>query len=231
MSFSLQDLARYFDSSARRRKDATANLYGALPASELARLYDEVVQEIAGILQPAAGTKVLDIGCGSGEILVRLGGRCGEIIGVDLAPAMAELVREKGYPALVYDGQRLPFEDERFDAVIVYQVFINLPDRGTAESLVREAARVTRSGGKILVGAVPHPQKSRLGTHASSWIFAAKSNARKAFLQSAGIPYYAYPYEFFGRLLDSLMLQRLCVLPCGVRRPGWETKYHVLFVK
>jgi SAM-dependent methyltransferase len=231
VSFDLNDLANHFDASALAKKDARANLYGVAGITDAMALYEKVVDELLRVLKPAPDAKILDIGCGTGEILERVALTCPDICGLDLAPAMAKIVSDKGYSAFAYDGGSLPFEDSRFDVVLIYQVFVNLPDAGVARRLLREAARVTRQGGEILVGAVPHPRLSGFPTHRLAWWKNTKMLLRRLVTGEQVIPYYSYDYAFFGDVLDALKLERLSFIPCRIPRIGWETKYHVILAK
>ena len=230
MAFDLKDLGSYFDSSAHATKDATANKYGVASSSDAVLLYEQVVGELLHVLDLSPTARVLDVGCGTGEVLERIASRCPDILGLDLSSGMTEIVKAKGHRALAYDGGVFPFEDSSFDVAIVYQVFINLPSADIAENLLREAVRVTRKGGTILIGAVPHPAWSRMPTHDRSWWVNTKIWLRRLAGRQT-IPYYAYDYSFFGRLFDSLKLERLAFARCSVPRKGWETKYHVILTR
>ena len=63
-----------------------------------------------------AGERILDLGCGTGELTLALQQRGCEVVGVDLSPEMVAAAREKGVDARVMDGHAMTFEDE-FDAV------------------------------------------------------------------------------------------------------------------
>ena len=63
-----------------------------------------------------SGERVLDLGCGSGELTVEIGSGGCDIVAVDSSPAMVEKAREKGLDARVMDGHALDFHEE-FDAV------------------------------------------------------------------------------------------------------------------
>ena len=63
-----------------------------------------------------AGERILDLGCGTGELTLVLQQRGCEVVGVDLSPEMVAKAREKGVDARVMDGHAMTFEDE-FDAV------------------------------------------------------------------------------------------------------------------
>jgi SAM-dependent methyltransferase len=84
------------------------------------------------------GASVLDIGCGDGSIARAVLDRRPDlaITGVDV------LVRRATHiPVIEYDGARLPFEDNSFDAACLVDVVHHADD---AERLLAEAARVSR---------------------------------------------------------------------------------------
>lgn len=98
--------------------------------------------------------RILDVGTGTGfvaRILAELGH---EVTAIDISKKMIEIAREialrKGQSVdfRVGDAENLEFEDCTFDAVVCRYVLWTLPD---PERAVREWARVTRSGGKVVI--------------------------------------------------------------------------------
>lgn len=231
LSFDLKDLADHFDSGASTSGDIRANRYGVDDVESANSLYTEVANEILDILKCKPGTRVLDVGCGTGDILMRLQARGLEVTGLDLSPGMVKIARSNGCRAEVYEGGTFPFANGSFDVVLIYQVLINLPELSIGERLLQEAARVSRDKGTILVGAVPHPVKSKFPTHRSRWWVDLKIALRKLLRGINSIPYYSYPYAFFEKQLDDHRLAALTLVPCGIRRQGWESKYHAILVK
>jgi len=111
----------------------------------------------------AHGARVLDIGCGDGALIARLG-TCRprwEFSGVEIAARAVELARARCPDAdiTIYDGAVLPFEAGRFDLAILSHVLEHVPDPVPA---LREAARVSR----LLV--VEVPLEANLSTHRES---------------------------------------------------------------
>jgi ubiquinone/menaquinone biosynthesis C-methylase UbiE len=99
------------------------------------------------------GTKLLDVGCGTGDVLRRLGARF-ECAGCDPAAEMLEHARTANPNAqlAVASAEALPYEDGRFDAALCIEVVRYLDDPRPA---LRELARVLRPGGLALVTFAP----------------------------------------------------------------------------
>jgi ubiquinone/menaquinone biosynthesis C-methylase UbiE len=113
-------------------------------------------------LDPEAGCRVLDVGCGSGRhtaAAYRLPGAV--VVGVDAAECELAAARKRlslhqclgehggGRWALcAADGLHLPFADGRFDLVICSEVLEHVPHHGRT---VAEISRVLRPGGDLVV--------------------------------------------------------------------------------
>ncbi|MFD6179515.1 class I SAM-dependent methyltransferase, partial [Isoptericola sp. NPDC060282] len=96
----------------------------------------------------APGARVLDVGCGSGELLARLAGGGARATGVDPAPAMVRLARERAPEAtvLVGEAEHLPLDDGAFDVVLAVNALQLADDLGEAAA---ELARVLAPGGRV----------------------------------------------------------------------------------
>eukprot|EP00656_Telonema_subtile_P054523 TRINITY_DN8179_c0_g1_i1.p1 TRINITY_DN8179_c0_g1~~TRINITY_DN8179_c0_g1_i1.p1 ORF type:complete len:290 (+),score=55.28 TRINITY_DN8179_c0_g1_i1:16-885(+) len=110
--------------------------------------------EMLRTLQPAAGERVLDIGCGPGFLLEDLNhqvGESGHVEGCDPSLVMCELA-EKRLPSHVIvkpaKAEELPYRDESFDVVVLSQVLLYVHDVPKA---LEEARRVLRPGGRLLI--------------------------------------------------------------------------------
>jgi phosphatidylethanolamine/phosphatidyl-N-methylethanolamine N-methyltransferase len=125
----------------------------------LAPLYDWVAgfrpqrRRSLDLLAPRPGERILVDGCGTGADLAFLPAGV-EVVATDLTPAMVERTRRRAralgrtVDARVMDAQALDFADGEFDAVVLHLILAVVPDPVAA---VREAARVLRPGGRVVV--------------------------------------------------------------------------------
>ena len=81
-----------------------------------ARFVSDLGEPVLQLMNPKAGEMVLDLGCGDGELTLKLMDAGCHVIAVDSSPAMVESSLAKGINARVMDGQHLEFEGA-FDAV------------------------------------------------------------------------------------------------------------------
>lgn len=93
------------------------------------------------------GERVLDVGCGEGATLFHLGAP-ESAIGIDASEDKIAFCRAHvlGPEFVVADAEELPFEDGRFDHVIVRDVFHHLVE---PSQLVNEIARVLEPTGRL----------------------------------------------------------------------------------
>lgn len=95
-------------------------------------------------IRRAAPHRVLEIGCGWGELAERIAGSGAEVTALDLSFRMAQLAHERGVRALVADGQALPFGADRFDLVVANAVMYHIPNLDLA---LTEVGRVLVADG------------------------------------------------------------------------------------
>jgi ArsR family transcriptional regulator len=138
-----------------RRDEAQRFFAGAAGAWD--RLRAEVYGPRVGLeallaLLPAEWT-IADLGCGTGALAAELAPRVRRVIAVDQSPAMLRAARRRlaaHENVEVHEArlEALPLPDARCDAAVAALVLAYLDDPAVA---LREAARVLRPGGRLVV--------------------------------------------------------------------------------
>jgi ubiquinone/menaquinone biosynthesis C-methylase UbiE len=109
-------------------------------------LVDALESDIAASY--ARDARVLEVGCGTGLILERVGQHARQAWGVDLSRGMLRHAHARGHPVLHASVTALPFADESVDVVCSFKVLAHVPD---IERALAEIARVTRPGGHMIL--------------------------------------------------------------------------------
>jgi ubiquinone/menaquinone biosynthesis C-methylase UbiE len=95
------------------------------------------------------GTRIADLGCGSGVFTDLLHRQGFEAVGLDLSPKLIGLARRK-YPGVEFlegDVEHLPFPDNSLDGVLLSGLVHHLPDPSRCAG---EVFRVLKSGGSFV---------------------------------------------------------------------------------
>jgi len=121
-----------------------------------AESFDWIRQALeAGGFLPLGDRRVLEVGCGYAEVLVRtleLGARRENIYGIDLLPDRIEECRRK-YPGINFacqNAEQLDYPDDFFSVVLLWTVFSSILDDSVALSVAREVRRVLAPGGAVV---------------------------------------------------------------------------------
>jgi len=127
--------------------------------SQAARDWAEVCEPLSqplheatlAALAPLSGLSLLDVGCGTGSVLVaaaRLGARAS---GLDAAASMVAIAKERlsGADLHVGDMEAMPFGNATFDVVTAFNAiqFAAVP-----QAAIDQMARVIRRGGRVAIG-------------------------------------------------------------------------------
>jgi ubiquinone/menaquinone biosynthesis C-methylase UbiE len=122
----------------------------------------EVARRTFELMEIQAGDAVLDVGCGTGVLLPALAeavGTAGRVTGLDHSAAfltrahrrLADAALGQRVDLVRGDALALPFETGTFDVTHMERVLMHLPDPDAA---IRELARVTRPGGRVVCAEV-----------------------------------------------------------------------------
>ncbi|MFN2593470.1 MAG: class I SAM-dependent methyltransferase [Actinomycetota bacterium] len=111
-------------------------------------VHDRVV-ELATRITPNASV-ILDVGCGTGQLLARLQDSFPDahLLGVDAAPAMANSCNARGFPSATGRAEQLPFRSESVDLALSTMSLHHWTDQSLGLS---EARRVLRLGGSFIL--------------------------------------------------------------------------------
>jgi ubiquinone/menaquinone biosynthesis C-methylase UbiE len=102
-----------------------------------------------------AGSRVLEIGCGSGKTVSALLHRSCDVTAIDFSEKAVEMTRRimMSYDtgdAVVADARHLPFHDNAFGYVVARHVIGHMGNEGRG-AIAREAARVLQPAGHLVV--------------------------------------------------------------------------------
>jgi ubiquinone/menaquinone biosynthesis C-methylase UbiE len=151
----------------------------------LAELYDAVDWFTAGTTHrlrkralrylPPPGSRLLEIGFGSGRLHVELA-EWHEMAGLDRAPGMARLTkrrlaaRNRTSNLCVGSAYALPWPDGRFDAALSTFAFSAFPD---ADRALDEMVRVIKPGGKVIVVDAGEASDGNFFARSLAWLWEA----------------------------------------------------------
>ncbi len=113
------------------------------------------------------GSQVLDLGCAGGFMAEALDDRGANVTGIDPAKETikaAQIHAEAGGRSIRYDtgvGEDLPYETEKFDAIVCVDVLEHVAD---LNQVIEEVARVLRPGGLFLFDTINRNAVSRFAT-------------------------------------------------------------------
>lgn len=141
------------------RKEITSVNY-----DRISKIYDtgraahpETVEKLVLSLSIAGNSKILDMGCGTGNYTQALYKTTKNIIGLDYSFGMLAQAKAKysAIPFLQSDVTNLPFESETFDGTFAVQVLHHIKEK---ERFLKEAHRILRKRAHIALHACSHEQ-------------------------------------------------------------------------
>jgi demethylmenaquinone methyltransferase/2-methoxy-6-polyprenyl-1,4-benzoquinol methylase len=111
---------------------------------------------VTSIIGPKPGMKILDIAAGTGSSSRPLVDKGAEVTALDFSHGMIKQGRKqnKNINFVQGDALKLPFEDNSFD---VTTISFGLRNTSNTDKVLKEALRVTKDGGRIVVAEFSHP--------------------------------------------------------------------------
>ena len=159
---------RLSEPQVRAMFDRIARVYDLMNSLMTAGMHHRWRERAVEMAAVGPGDRALDVATGTGDLAIALAKRVqpgGEVVGSDFSDQMLELARRKSTAVKFEWGNalELPYEDGSFDAVTVGFGARNFSDLPAG---LREMARVTRPGGRVVVLEITSPQRPPL-----SWFF------------------------------------------------------------
>lgn len=180
------------------------------------------VHELAGgvvkWLAPSAKERILDLGCGDGQLTQRLCGLGADVIGVDSSPAMVHAARARGMRVEEADATRLPFPAKSFDAVFSNAALHWISDQ---DAVLSEVRRVLRPAGRFVAEMGGH------GNIAAIRVALDAVLARNGFAGESDTNYYPTAEAYTRRLRrHNFQVERMELIPRPTLLPeggieGW----------
>jgi len=111
---------------------------------------------VTSIIAPKPGMTILDIAAGTGSSSRPLVDKGAEVTALDFSQGMIEQGRKqnKNIKFVQGDALKLPFEENSFD---VTTISFGLRNTSSTEIALKEALRVTKDSGRIVVAEFSHP--------------------------------------------------------------------------
>jgi ubiquinone biosynthesis O-methyltransferase len=130
--------------------------YARWRASETGAITEKLERKlILEMVGDVSGLRVLDVGCGDGELACELAQRGAIVTGIDASAAMIEAARDRAklqsadISFQVAKAERLPFPPGQFDIITAVTILCFVED---SSGVFREIARVLRPGGRLVIG-------------------------------------------------------------------------------
>jgi len=115
--------------------------------------YQELLNDMCDELEIKQGELVLEAGCGTGNLALKIKERGGRVIGLDNCQAALDIYRKKDPKAEIVLAdllKPLPFADNYFDKIATCNTLYTFPLE-TQKAILRELLRILKPGGKIAV--------------------------------------------------------------------------------
>ena len=170
------------DLEAARRIIADRSRKSSFFFSQMAQKWESLKHEILGdydlnrkILEtlPVVDT-IVDLGCGTGDLLPVLRQKADRVIGVEKSEQMLKLARqhysleESKIDIRVGELEHLPLRDGEADAALTNMVLHHLPE---PQKAIQEAFRILRTGGTFLIiELLPHSQENTRDRFGDLWL-------------------------------------------------------------
>jgi trans-aconitate methyltransferase len=132
----------------QRGEKSLMNVWNADIYDEKLSFVSELGKSLIEMLRPKQGEKILDLGCGTGELTNEIAKLGAEVVGMDASPDMIEKARKKyPYISFLVDRGETFRTQEHYDAIFSNAALHWMKQ---AESVVQSMALALREGGRLV---------------------------------------------------------------------------------
>lgn len=197
--------------------------------AENARFVSDLGAPVLELLNPQAGERVLDLGCGDGALTEKLVAAGASVVGVDSSDDMVSAARARGLDTRVMDACNLEFDNE-FDAVFSNAAMHWM--KRDPDAVLNGVRRALKPGGRFA---------SEMGGHGcvAAIVVALCATIEKYGVKNPAslVPWYFPTAEEYGARLERAgfrvdyiaLIPRPTPLPTGMR--GWLETFALPFTK
>lgn len=149
---------------------------------------------------------ILDLGCGDGQLTLRLAQTGAQVCGIDASPEMAAAARGRGADAEVGNAEALPYRDHTFDAVFSNAALHWVRNQ---DAMLREVHRVLKPGGRFVAEMGGHGNVAAIRV-----AFIAVLDRYRLAGREDGVNYYPTPEGYRQRLeRHGFRVERITLIP------------------
>ena len=181
----------------------------------------------AGVPEPRAGDVTVDVGCGTGAVLERFGGRSARV-GIDDHWEALRFAGEKSGARLARsDARALPFGDASVDRIFLLDVAEHVPED---RRVFAEVRRVLKPDGVAVIHVPAHPSLWSPHDEAVHHVRRYTRRELEARLREAGLRPVILTYTFAGIFLPAIAVRAWKRARPGAERvdfdvsPGWMNR-------
>ncbi|MCP5047833.1 MAG: metalloregulator ArsR/SmtB family transcription factor [bacterium] len=172
-----EETVRFFDSIAEDWEKLKREIIGDVDLNRM--ILDLVPQSEA----------IVDLGCGTGDLLASLRTKANHVIGVEKSPMMLEAARRrfaddgKNIHLRIGELEHLPLREGEADLAVINMVLHHLPEPAKA---IGEAQRVLKQGDRfIIVDLLTHQQENMRERYGDRWLGFSKEDI-ESWLETGG---------------------------------------------